>query len=475
MKRAGMVGLGCCWLAARLLASEVVAHLSQADGYRGIWYFNQASNDEYRYKYSGGFATYPQQHAPIAIYCAAVKKTFFVYGGTTAEKADDQQQLLHMVSLFDHATGTVPRPTILLNKKTADAHDNPVLSVDDLGFLWIFSPSHGTGRPSYIHRSVKPYSIEGFKRVAATNFSYPQPWFIPGQGFLFLHTRYHAPDAGQSARGLHFASSPDGRAWSSPTLLAAMELGDYQISWPCGSRVGTAFDFHPAPLGLNARANIYYAETADFGRTWQAANGTKLALPLTNSQNPALVYNSRADKLLVYLKDVNYDTHGRPVILFLTSPGYASGPRNAPRTWRTAHWAGKEWQFNTVTTSSNNYDHGSLYVEPDGAWRMIAPTQVGPQPYNPGGEMVMWFSSDEGKAWQRVRQLTNHSPFNHTYARRPLNAHPEFYALWADGHGRQPSESRLYFTTRDGERVYRLPVRMDGDFAKPEPVPAGEP
>ena len=57
------------------------APAERADGYRGIWYSNQATGDEYRYKYSGGFATYPQQHAPIAIYSEAANKTFFCYGG----------------------------------------------------------------------------------------------------------------------------------------------------------------------------------------------------------------------------------------------------------------------------------------------------------------------------------------------------------------------------------------------------------
>ncbi len=52
--------------------------LQPEDGYRGIWYYNQATKDEYKFKYSGGFATYPQQHAPIAIYCKEVDKTFFV-------------------------------------------------------------------------------------------------------------------------------------------------------------------------------------------------------------------------------------------------------------------------------------------------------------------------------------------------------------------------------------------------------------
>jgi hypothetical protein len=51
--------------------------LPQETGYRGIWYMNQPTKDEYRYKYSGGFATYPQQHEPIAIYSKAANKTFF--------------------------------------------------------------------------------------------------------------------------------------------------------------------------------------------------------------------------------------------------------------------------------------------------------------------------------------------------------------------------------------------------------------
>ena len=164
--------------------------LQPDDGYRGIWYYNQPTQDEYKFKYSGGFATYPQQHAPIAIYCKEVDKTFFVYGGTTARSATDKQELLHMVSYYDHKTGKVLRPRILLNKHTSDAHDNPTLQMDDGGYLWIFSSSHGTGRPSYIHRSVKPWSVDEFERMLVTNFSYTQPWYVPGEGFLFLHTRY---------------------------------------------------------------------------------------------------------------------------------------------------------------------------------------------------------------------------------------------------------------------------------------------
>jgi hypothetical protein len=456
-------------MSATLASVAVRGDAPKDDGYRGIWYFNQPSGDEHHYKYSGGFATYPQQHVPIAVYSKVAHKTFFCYGGTTPGK----RQLLHMVSYFDHETGAVPRPTILLNKQTDDAHDNPTLMLDDAGYIWIFSPAHGRSRPSYIHRSRRPYAIDDFERVLQTNFSYPQPWYVPGRGFVLLHTRYGAAPGPQ--RRLFLWKSPDGRIWDEPRLLAGIEMGDYQISWRHGTRLGTAFDFHPRPLGLNARSNLYYLETADGGLSWRAADGANVALPLDTERNAALVYDSRAERRLVYLKDLNFDAQGRPVVLYLTSSGYEAGPKNNPRQWRTARWTGAAWEHRPVTTSDHNYDHGSLYIEADGLWRIIAPMEPGAQPYGTGGEIVVWTSRDQGQSWSRLRQLTRSSPYNHTYVRRPLDAHPDFYALWADGHAHEPSPCRLYFTNQNGDAVWKLPEHMTTAFAKPEVVPPADP
>lgn len=108
-------------------------------------------------------------------------------------------------------------------------------------------------------------------------------------------------------------------------------------------------------------------------------------------------------------------------------------------------------------------------MESDDLWRIIGPTETGPQPYNPGGEVAMWISRDQGKSWTKEKQLTHDSEFNHTYVRRPLNAHPDFYAYWADGHARRPSEWRLYFADKAGN-VYRLPTTMTRDFEAPQLV-----
>ena len=455
-----------------LVETEGVLYNTKEDGYRGIWYMNQPLDNEYKFKYSGGLATYTAKHNPFAIYRPEVNKTFFVYGGTDQENST----LLHMVSFYDHATNEVPRPTLLMDKQTIDAHDNPIMSIDENGYIYVFSTSHGTSRPSYIHKSTEPYNIETFEKVDATkiedgetvpmtNFSYMQSWHVPGKGFISFFTKYNYP----ADRTICFMTSEDGESWSEWQRIAAIKKGHYQISAIDNGVAGSAFNFHPdteEKNGLNWRTNLYYVETPDFGKTWQTADGTPLELPLTEIENPALVHDYYNKDLNVYMKDITYDQENRPVILYITSKGFEAGPKNDPRTWHTARWNGNDWIINDITTSDNNYDMGSLYIEENGTWKLIAPTETGPQPYNPGGEIAMWESKDKGQSWSKVKQMTQNSDYNHSYARRPQNAHPDFYAFWADGHGRQASESRLYISDKEG-KVFQLPEKMEQEMGKP--------
>ena len=435
----------------------------KANGYRGIWYSNQPSGDEYAFKYSGGLGTYCAKHRPFAIYSKKANKTFFCYGGA---KPGNNRALLHMVSYFDHKTKTVPRPTILLDKKTNDAHDNPVVSMDDQGYIWIFSTSHGRVRPSFIHRSVKPYDIEEFTQIRATrfnenrdpvvidNFSYMQIWNRPGKGFAAFFTRYQFP----AARTICFMNSKNGERWSVWKKIAAIEQGHYQVSGVGKSKLATMFNYHPADKGLNWRTNLYYVETKDGGRTWESVEGKELKVPLRKPDNPALVRNYQKDGLNVYLKDIKFDELDRPLLLFVTSKGYQAGPKNDPRTWTLAKWSGTAWSFHKIAISDNNYDMGELIVDSD-EWKVIAPTEKGPQPYNPGGEVAIWVSKDRGVTWKRDRILTKNSERNHTFVRNVLNAHPDFVSIWADGNPRKPSESRLYFCDSEG-KVYVLPKSL---------------
>lgn len=447
------------------------------DGYRGIWYSIGKTNNEYVYKYGGGLATYPSNHYPFSVYAPAVNKTFFCYGGTDSAG----KTLLHEVGVFDHATGMVSRPTIVMDKATGDAHDNPVLQIDRQGYIWLFSTSHGVERPSFVYKSSKPYDIASFEKVQAykgdrpmDNFSYLQLYYDPAHGFLGLFTHYEMQQlryGKKNCRVIGWMTSADGIRWTAWKDLANMEEGHYQTSGQRNGRVGTSFNHHPnvqKGAGLDYRTNLYYLQTDDFGKSWTNVKGEAAQLPLRTGDTSALVWNYAAEGLNVYINDLNFDKAGNPVILYETSKGPEPGPQLGRRQWYTAHWKNGRWQIRRLAESDHNYDMGSLAIGEDGVWRVIAPTAQGPQAYNTGGEIVMWESRNEGRSW-RARPLTKNSALNHSYPRRPVNAHPGFYAFWADGNGRQPSASHLYFSDKKGN-VYRLPAKMTKAYEKPELV-----
>jgi hypothetical protein len=204
------------------------------------------------------------------------------------------------------------------------------------------------------------------------------------------------------------------------------------------------------------RSNLFYLQSDDMGRTWQTADGKSFAPPIREVKCRALVRDFWAEYLQVYVQHVTFDREGRPAILLLTSP--ANQTREGPGGPRT------------VTTSSHNFDCGSLYIEDDGTWRVIGPARPGAQPWRTGGEVAMWTSQDQGATWKMAGQLTADSKRNHCYVRRPVDAQADFYALWADGDGSDPSAvCRLYFCSKAGD-VRRLPATMSGPLAQPEVV-----
>lgn len=100
-----------------------------------------------------------------------------------------------------------------------------------------------------------------------------------------------------------------------------------------------AFNYHPAHPRSNddvGRTNLYDLETSNMGRTWRTVHGKDISIPLVGVHNESLVRDYKAEGLLVYLMDLNYDAQGRPVTLFLTSRGAAAGAQSDPCTWATA-------------------------------------------------------------------------------------------------------------------------------------------
>lgn len=426
-------------------------------GYKGIW-FTLEQYSVYGDKYSGGLATYTAKHIPLAVYAAAVNKTFFVYGGTLDRTS---RHLLAMISYYDHTTRLVPQPRVVHDKGGVnDPHDNPSISMDDHGHLWVFVSGRGRHRPGFIYRSQKPYDIDSFELVQEREFAYPQPWWSAGKGFLWCFTKY------TMGRELYCAASADGLSWTEDKKL--VQGGHYQVTNMQGNRLITAFDLHPHHTYVDGRTNLYVLQTTDMGQTWQTIAGRTVTTPLADYDTTALVRDYCAEGRLVYLKDIVFDENGHPVILYITSNHFAPGPKGGFRFWETAAWTGAQWDFQRIALATHNYDMGSLYVEADG-WKLIAPTAAGPQWYGSGGEVEVWVCRDR-KHWSRARTVTQKSERNHGFVRRPVNAHPDFYAFWADGDPHALSISRLYFTNQQGDQVWELPYDMTQELQHPLPV-----
>lgn len=449
-------------------------------GYRGIWFtlgqtesmLEIGYDGKYGDKYSAGKAfAWSHTVAPMAIYAPEVDKTFFVWGGTTGPK---DTHLLAMASYYDHANHLVPRPTVVRDQRGVDdPHDNPSITIDDKGYIFIFIAGRGRHRPGQIFKSVEPYSVDEFELVIEREQTYSQIRHIPGKGFMHLLTLY------TGGRELYFETSINGSDWTHEPANDLQKIagfgGHYQVSRYDKTRqsLGSAFNYHPGgtrkgiPVsGPDSRTNIYYVETSDFGKTWTTIDGQELSLPLENRDNPALVIDYESKGKLAYVNKLEFDDEGNPVILVVTSPGYFPGPVNDPRIWEIVRWTGEEWVTHEITRSDHNYDAGSLFINGD-RWTVLGPTLTGPQPYYTGGEIGLWVSYDKGETWRLEREVTQNSPRNHSYVRRPDNPVDPFFGIWADGDSENLSVSNLYFTNSNGTKVYKLPYFMSSNFAEP--------
>ncbi len=363
----------------------------------------------------------------------------------------------------------MPRPTIVHDKQGVDdPHDNSSLAIDADGFIWVYVAGRGRARPGFVYRSVKPYDIDRFQLISSDEICYPQPHAVPGQGILELFTKY------TGVRELYWNVRKSDGSRGTDQKLAGLE-GQYQTSFQRGGRIVTAFNRHPGGTP-DTRTDLYYLETRDMGQTWQTVDGTTITPPLVDPHNPALVKAYSRDKRLVYLNSITLDQQGNPIILIVTSSDHRAGPQGDPRTWEVLHHKHGKWQVHPVTNSTHNYDTGPLWVEPDGSWRIMGPTERGPQRWGCGGEIALWTSSNDGETWSKLRDVTKNSPRNHAYVRPVLNAPADspLAVIWADGNPDKESISRLYFSNADGTVVRRLPYDMQPAFATPEVVKSRE-
>ena len=433
-------------------------------GYRPIW-FELNQKYEYGDKYSGALGTYTAKHHPLAIYSEAVDKTFFVYGGT---KSPESKYLLCMIGEYDHSSGLISKPLVVCDKMGVDdPHDNPSILIDDQGYIWVFVSGRGRVRMGFKYKSKKPFRIDGFDKITTQEMTYPQPKKM-GSTFFNFFTKY------TGVRQLYIEKSKNGIQWSDNELLAAIpeqkneKSGHYQISAQYQEKkIGTFFNRHPNGI-VDQRTDLYYIESIDLGETWNAADQQPISIPVTEKNSPSRVEDYASLKKNIYLKDMVFDSNGRPICLYIRSNGHKPGPVSQPYEWCITKWNGSKWTTRSITTSDHNYDMGSLLFFREDLY-LVAPTAIGPQKWGVGGELQVWKSDDLGDHWIKERDLTHKSVMNHSYVRKSENFKAPFIFFWANGNAHQFSKSELFFGNLNGE-IWKLPYSMEKEYELPQKI-----
>lgn len=452
------------WLYLALLAvgASVAATVraespKPARGYFGLSYHG---DEKVTLVPAGGLATYGPQHGPVAVHSARARQTFFVFSGSPDPQQPGRMQTV--IGSYDHKAGKLGVPVVLAESE-ALPQAGASLALDGDGRLWVFMPSIKAGEPGRILRASETDALApaGFEQVTTLPFEAPNAWYVEGKGFVLVFER-----AADGRRELCATTSPDGKTWSEPALLASIQDGCSAVTWRYKGKIGVALNYRRTGGGLPT--GVYYIETPDAGKTWVTLDRQPAPLPLKTENSTALVFDYHSTGQSVFLKDLNFDSMGNPTILYLVTRANPNQPPAPPFIWTTARWLARGWRITGLIQSDNMMDCGVLHFENRSDWRVVAPTDAGAEPNAPGGEVVQWWSDDFGRAWAPLR-LTHDSHFNHNFIRRAVDGQPDFYTFWADGAVAIASESRLYFSTREG-KVYRMPRDMSGGEGQPELV-----
>lgn len=390
--------------------------------------------------YSGPMATYCAWHRPMAVYSPEVDKTFFVFGNPENSPA---------ISYYDHWQKTFAAPVVLGTNPDGDAHRNPTLLIDGNGIITVFFGAHF--HPTRVVRSKLAYDIAEWKAAApiGERTSYPQPWELtPGEIFVSYRSSPPAWCCRKSTDGAKSWSPETKLINFAGTSIYAVTIAEtlpfprkIHMAW---SRMGGGTPEEIRTKALWARRyNVYYACSDDGGTTWKRSDGREYELPIDERQAEK-VFDSAAHG--VWLKDIQLDSQGMPCLLFVDG-----NVRTYQCMWKTALLSPDGWVVSDVAKSDHMYDAGALVLLSDGDFRVWGPTAAS-QPYEDGGEIEEFQSTDHGGTWAKIKPLTAGSRYSHNQVKTVFNHQKgDFRALWSYGDSNYPPATRNVHLLFHGE------------------------
>jgi len=190
------------------------------------------------------------------------------------------------------------------------------------------------------------------------------------------------------------------------------------------------------------RYHVFYAYSDDGGITWKKRDGSTYELPITELSSE-MIFESEVPDRGVWLKDIQLDSQGNPYILFIDA-----NTLTYECVWRLAKCREGQWTIHEVARSDHMYDGGALVILADDDFRVYAPT-TSSQPYEDGGEIEEWQSTDRGETWTNTKHLTTGSQFSHNHVKTVYNhGRGDFRVFWSYGDALNPPSTReveLYY------------------------------
>lgn len=312
------------------------------------------------------------------------------YIGSVNEKGDI------VVSSFDHKDKTVISD-ILHSSLQADDHASPSILIRQDGRIMIFYSAH-TGDSLYYKTSIYPEDISSWsdEESVGTNtagdrgYTYPNPVQLSGENnkiYLFWRGGNFEPT---------FSTSIDGISWSEArTLFNVPGERPYMKVFSNGKdKIYFTFtDGHPNETDSNSIYFAYYQNGSFY-----KADGTfikKLSnLPLSPN-DVDIIYNSSQKGTKAWNWDIANDQFGNPIVI------YATFPNINDHHYRYAHWNGRIWDDNEITSAGESiakinepYYSGGIALDHENPSVAYLSKEV-----NGIHEIEKWSTSNGGESW----------------------------------------------------------------------------
>jgi len=336
-----------------------------------------------------------------AVYDSVSNKIFFVFVDKDGK---------HFVYYYDHETGEVSGLYYTGIGATADlCHGAPAIAIDNDGYLWVFSGSHGTKSRVAVSKNPRDPSEWEEKTSIGQNegtggqggVTYPQP--IPVSDGMLVIFRYDEWEGGAQydAPLYMFKSTDRGETWTQTKLVEVYAAKHYPFLF---RKINGKIYGLVSPRnvdGDNYWHGVMFMMSDDEGQTWKKADGTVYTLPVDDTQADWIV-----NDLHYRGWTVNVLPSGKPVALVFNE---------STHDLYLYKWNGSAWEQHAIDNLGDvghaGKELGCIKIIDENTIEVYASKNI-------GGivEIVKYKTSDGGSTWT-MEQITSNSAYQ--------NARPE--------------------------------------------------